>query len=177
MTPWRTKGVLGLERNGVSLWSIALYSCGVAIEKGLLGSCFDNCTDTLCLFPEYCTSFEYFLHSNILLILSYFIYFDQGRRSCPRASCKNYKVYKRPWKALPFPIKFGRKTSGNHPFPFWLLLRGKCINKKKLNVKTLSMSNTNRTNQKFPPLNLPSGHYGGTITRCHTLYFLLAPIY
>ena len=26
-------------------------SCGVAMGKGFWGSCFDNCTDTLCLFP------------------------------------------------------------------------------------------------------------------------------
>ena len=29
---------------------------------------------------------------------------------------------------------------------------------KKFNVKTFSRSYTNGTNQKFPPLNIPSGH-------------------
>ena len=33
-------------------------------------------------FPEYCTSFEYFLHLNIFVTSVYFTYFDQGRLSC-----------------------------------------------------------------------------------------------
>ena len=36
-------------------------------KRAFLGSWFDNSTDTLCLFPEYCTSFEYFLHVNIFV--------------------------------------------------------------------------------------------------------------
>ena len=40
------------------------------------------------------------------------------------------------------------ETSGKHPFLFWLVLRGKCINHKKLNVKTLSRSYTKRTHQR-----------------------------
>ena len=75
---------------------------------------------------------------------------------------------KRPWKASPFPIKLmnifwplknsakaeqaeclSLEISGKHPFPFWLQPRGKCINQKKLNVKTLSRPYTKRTHQSF----------------------------
>ena len=83
-------------------------------------------------------------------------------------------VHKRPWKAPPFPhiidiklmklvnifmspkimqkrIKlyvFALETSGKRSFPFSLLLSGKCINQKNLNVKTLSRPNTKRTHQR-----------------------------
>ena len=43
---------------------------------------------------------------------------------------------------------FALETSGKRPFPFWLLLRGKCINQKNINVKTLSRPNTKRTHQR-----------------------------
>ena len=69
---------------------MASSSCSVAREKGLICSCFDECTDTLCLFPENCTSFEHFLQVKIFIILSYLIYFDQGKHSCPGASCPLY---------------------------------------------------------------------------------------
>ena len=42
----------------------------------------------MCLFPENSTSFEYFMHVKMFLILCYPIYFDQGKHSCPVASCK-----------------------------------------------------------------------------------------
>ena len=87
MIPWLTEGVIVLHHNGVSLLSMAPYSCGVAREKGLFCSRFDECINTLCLFPENCPSFEYFLQAKNLLILSYLIYFDQGKRSCPETSC------------------------------------------------------------------------------------------
>ena len=48
---------------------MASSSCGVAREKGLFGSRFDNWTDTLCLFPENGTTFEYFLHVTFLWVL------------------------------------------------------------------------------------------------------------
>ena len=60
MIPWLTEGVIVLHHNGVSLLSMA-SSCGVAREKGPFGSHLDECTDTLCLFPENSTSFGYFL--------------------------------------------------------------------------------------------------------------------
>ena len=41
----------------------------------------------MCLFPENSTSFEYFMHVKMFLILCYPIYFDQGKHSCPVASC------------------------------------------------------------------------------------------
>ena len=91
---------------------------------------------------------------------------------------------KRPWKAPPFShifeikfmklvnifmspkiiqkrskqIIFSLETLGKHPFPFWLLLRGKCINRKKLNVRTLPFSCTNWAHQVLTPLILLSGH-------------------
>ena len=40
------------------------------------------------------------------------------------------------------------ETSGKHPFLFWLLFRGKFINQKKLNVKTLSRPYTKTTHQR-----------------------------
>ena len=39
------------------------------------------------------------------------------------------------------------EKSGNYPFLFWLLLRGKCINEKKVNVKTLPRPYTKRNHQ------------------------------
>ena len=38
MIPWLTKGVIVLHHNGVSLLSMAPYSCGVAREKGLFAA-------------------------------------------------------------------------------------------------------------------------------------------
>ena len=57
--PWLRAGYLALDQLvWISLWSKASTSCGVAMDKGFLGSCFDNCKDTLCLFPECGTSFK-----------------------------------------------------------------------------------------------------------------------
>ena len=60
-------------------------SYSVAKEKGLLGICLDNCWNNLRLFPENCMWFIFFTCKNVS-----FLYFDQGRRSCPRASCCHY---------------------------------------------------------------------------------------
>ena len=65
---------------------------GVAKEKGLFGVCLDNWWNRLRLFPENCMWFWKKMHVE-MLILPFFLYFDQGRRSCPRASCI---VYRRP---------------------------------------------------------------------------------
>ena len=51
-TPWQRGVDLSINLSGVLLWPIASSSCGVAREKGLFGRCFDNYTDTRCLFPE-----------------------------------------------------------------------------------------------------------------------------
>ena len=53
--------------------------CGVAKENGIFGSCFDNFTDTLCLFPENCTSFDYVLHVFFVgFVLSYLLLSGQA---------------------------------------------------------------------------------------------------
>ena len=44
-----------------------------------------------------------------------------------------------------------------NPLHFCLVLRGKCINQKKLNVKTLPLDGTNWALQSYTPLKLPSG--------------------
>ena len=70
---------------------LASSSCGVVKEKGHFCSHFGICTDTVCLFPENYTSFEYFLQVKMFfLILCYLIYFDQGKSRCPGASCLLY---------------------------------------------------------------------------------------
>ena len=72
----------------VPMWYVASSSCGVAREKGLFCSCFDNCADTMCLFPENCTNFEYVFHIKMFVDFSYLIFFDQDRHSCcPGTSC------------------------------------------------------------------------------------------
>ena len=43
---------------------------------------------------------------------------------------------------------FALETSRKHTFLFSLLLTGKCINQKNLNVKTLSRPNTKKTHQR-----------------------------
>ena len=50
------------------------------------------------------------------------------------------------------------ELSGKHPFPLLLLFRGKCINWKKLNVRTLPFSGTNWAHQVLTLLILLSGH-------------------
>merc|ERR1719322_2217980 len=64
-----------------------LHLSVVWLKKGPFCSHFDICIDTVCLFPENSTSFEYFMHVKMFLILCYPIYFDQGKHSCPVASC------------------------------------------------------------------------------------------
>ena len=43
---------------------------------------------------------------------------------------------------------FSLETSVKHPLPFWLLPRGKCIDQKKLNVKTLPRPDAKRKHQR-----------------------------
>ena len=86
MIPLRPERGIGINHSGVSLWSMASFSCGVAREKGLFGICFDKSTDT--------APFTRILHRlwtfcSFIFVVN-FIYFDQGRRSCPGASCILY---------------------------------------------------------------------------------------
>ena len=57
---------------------------------------------------------------------------------------------------------FSLETLGKWPFPFWLLPRGKCIIKKKLNVKTLTRPYTEKDTPKFLPLSLSFVYVGDT---------------
>ena len=59
----------------------------------------------------------------------------------------------------------------NRPSCFELVCRGKCINQKKLNVKTSSMPYTKRTNQSCYLQNVLTGHKGVTNTGCQTRYY------
>ena len=60
----------------------------MAKGKGLFGRCFNNCAHTLCIFPENGNRYElHFFILKYLPNLSFCHYFDQGRRSCPGASC------------------------------------------------------------------------------------------
>ena len=43
----------------------------------------------LCSFPKNCSSLEYVFHTQMFVILSCFLYFDPGKRSCPSISCYN----------------------------------------------------------------------------------------
>ena len=54
---------------------------------------------------------------------------------------------------------------------FELVRRGKCINRKKLNVKTSSIPYTKRTYQSCYLQNVLTGHKGVTNTGCQTRYF------
>ena len=63
------------------------------------------------------------------------------------------------------------------PFPFWLLSRGKCINQKKLNVKTMSRPCTKRTHQSFHLwVSLPFGYMLWTQTEESNSVFQTLPI-
>ena len=57
-------------------------------KRGFLVTVLTSCAHTLCIFPENCKRYEYILlHLRIFINFVFAIYFDQGRRSCPGASC------------------------------------------------------------------------------------------
>ena len=61
------------------------------------------------------------------------------------------------------------ETSGKHSFPL-MLLRGKCINQKKLNVKTLPTPYTKRTHQKA---HFKMCHLGMLAEQTHSLKLII----
>ena len=77
---------LCLKLCGALLRYAASSSCGVAREKGLLGSCFDNGIKDTVPFPRNLHQF-WICFACAFVNFSNFINFDQGRLSCPGASC------------------------------------------------------------------------------------------
>ena len=57
-------------------------------KRGFWGVCLDNWWNRLRLFPENCVCFWKNHVKMFFFILPSFLFFDQGRRSCPKASCK-----------------------------------------------------------------------------------------
>ena len=73
MIPWLTEGVIVLHHNGVSLLSMASYSCGVAREKGLFAAVLTNvqtcCASSQKIAPvlnNFCTFFVNFVLFHLL---------------------------------------------------------------------------------------------------------------
>ena len=69
-----------------------------------------------------------------------------------------------PWlrilRQMAFLITFVTFLKTENSLRFGLVLRGKCINQKKLNVKTLPLVGTNWALQSYARLKLPSGRAG-----------------
>ena len=74
-------------------------------------------------------------------------------------------------KAAKGSFLFTLEKQSKRPLRFELVCRGKCINQKKLNVKTSSMPYTKRTNQSRYLQNVLTGHKGVTNKGCQTRYF------
>ena len=85
MVPKLIENVIVLHHNGVSLWSMASSNCGVAKEKGLFLQPFWHMYRHSV--PENYTSFEYFFACKNICWFVLYLLFEQGRRSCPGASC------------------------------------------------------------------------------------------
>ena len=76
-----------------------------------------------------------------------------------------------PQKSYKRSFLFTLEKQSKRPSRFELVCRGKCINRKKLNVKTSSMPYTKRKHQSRYLQNVFTGHKGVTNTGCQTLYF------
>ena len=69
-------------------------SCCLAKEKGHFGGCSLQLCNTMCCLAENCLSLEYFFCMYKWHFVSCLLCFNQGRRSCPGASCNNNKCIK-----------------------------------------------------------------------------------
>ena len=69
------------------------------------------------------------------------------------------------------------KKQSKRSFCFELVWQGKCINQKKLNVKTSSISYTKRTHQSCYLQNVLTGHNCITNKGCQTLYLKSRGLY
>ena len=77
-----TCGIVGVVCMWFTVRSKSSCSCGVAREKGLLGSHLNNCLLTLCLFPNKLVSFEFETHYVNEIVITHFIdIFDEKKSS------------------------------------------------------------------------------------------------